>query len=168
MRILGIDPGFARSGWGIVDFENGKIKAIGYGCIETVSSDALSDRLFFVFSSLEKIIDEYKPDVFAVEELFFNTNAKTALHVGEARGVCIVAGVRKGLPYNMYTPLQVKSALTGYGRATKDQIGIMVKSLLNLKEIPKPDDTADALAIAVTHAFSSRVLTARLKGKDVL
>lgn len=158
MRILGIDPGFARSGWGVIDYDSGRVKAVDYGCIETTPKDSLPHRLLYVRNSLEKIIEDYRPDVFAIEELFFNTNAKTALHVGEARGVCIVLGVQKGLSYAMYTPLQVKSAMIGYGRASKDQVGIMVKTLLNLPEIPKPDDTSDALAIALCHAFSSRVI----------
>lgn len=168
VRILGIDPGFARSGWGVIDFDSGRVKAVDYGCIETSPREELPHRLLFVRNSFEKIIDDYRPDVFAIEELFFNTNAKTALRVGEARGVCIVVGVQKGLSYAMYTPLQVKSSMIGYGRATKDQVGIMVKTLLNLREIPKPDDTADALAIALCHAFSSRVLAQQTRLKAVV
>ncbi len=168
MRILGIDPGFARSGWGVIDYDSGRVKAVGYGCIETSPKEALPHRLLFVRNSLEKIIDDYRPDVFAIEELFFNTNAKTALRVGEARGVSIVLGVQKGLSCAMYTPLQVKSAMIGYGRASKDQVGIMVKTLLHLREIPKPDDTADALAIALCHAFSSRVIAAKESSKAMI
>lgn len=161
MRILGIDPGFARSGWGIVDLKDGKVRSVAYGCIQTTTEKPIPERLFFVYSSFIDLIELYKPDVFAVEELFFNTNAKSALRVGEARGVCIVAGIQKNLPYAMYTPLQVKSAMTGYGRATKDQIGVMVQNLLKLPSIPTPDDTADALAIALTHAFSHKMAAAR-------
>jgi crossover junction endodeoxyribonuclease RuvC len=157
MVILGIDPGIARCGWGFIEFKNSKFKALDYGCIETESSLDVSKRLSIIYTELSKLIKKYSPEEMAVEELFFNTNAKTAFVVGQARGVVLLAGAQNKLKNHIYTPLQVKVAITGYGRAEKAQIGKMVKTLLNLKEIPKPDDTTDALAIALTHAFSRKM-----------
>jgi len=154
MKILGVDPGIARTGWGIIRVQSAKCKVQNYGCIETVASIDTSQRLKHVYDSVLKIIKEHKPDALAVEELFFNTNAKTAFVVGQARGVVLLAASENDLPVAIYTPLQVKVAVAGYGRAEKSQIGQMVKVLLKLKEIPKPDDAADALAVALTHAFS--------------
>jgi crossover junction endodeoxyribonuclease RuvC len=157
MRILGIDPGIARCGWGVIDFEKSKLKVLNFGCIQTSSEKELPERLKEVYLETSKIIKKYSPDALSIEELFFNTNAKTAFVVGQARGVILLAASQNNLSISIYTPLQVKVAVTGYGRAQKDQIGKMVKTLLSLKEIPKPDDTADALAIALAHAFSSRL-----------
>lgn len=157
MRILGIDPGIGRTGWGVIENQKSKLKNQKYGCIETSSGLNVEKRLEHLHSSLLNIIDDNKPDVLVVEDLFFNTNAKTALIVGQARGVVLLTGAQKKLPVFVYTPLQVKMALTGYGRAEKSQIGQMVKTLLKLEKIPKPDDTADALAIALTHAFSYKM-----------
>lgn len=154
MVILGIDPGIGRTGWGVIRIQNSEFRVQNYGCIETEANGQIEKRLQKVFEHIEALISEYKPDALAIEELFFNTNAKTALIVGQARGVVLLAAAQQRLPVSVYTPLQVKMALTGYGRAEKDQIGIMVKTLLKLEKIPKPDDTADALAIALTHAFS--------------
>jgi len=154
MIILGVDPGIARTGWGIIEVESSKLKVQSYGCIETAASIDTSQRLKHVYDSLLKIIKEHKPDALAVEELFFNTNAKTAFLVGQARGVILLCAAENDLPIVSYTPLQVKVAVTGYGRAEKSQIGQMVKTILKLKDIPKPDDVADALAVALTHAFS--------------
>ncbi len=159
MRILGIDPGIARTGWAVVEGSNSKVKAIAYGCIETQASRDTSKRLAAIHKEVLSIIKKYSPETLAIEELFFNTNAKTAFVVGQARGVILLAGEQKLLPNFIYTPLQVKIAITGYGRAEKDQVGKMVKILLNLKEMPKLDDTSDALAVAITHAFSSKLLT---------
>jgi len=156
MIILGIDPGIARTGWGIIETQNSKLKTQNYGCIETTKELEKEQRLKSIYGSITDIIEKYKPDVLAIEELFFNTNAKTAFVVGEARGVILLAGAEKRLPIAIYTPLQVKVALTGYGRAEKMQVGKMVKVLLKLKEIPKPDDVTDALAVALTHAFSKK------------
>jgi crossover junction endodeoxyribonuclease RuvC len=156
MRILGIDPGIGRCGWGIVDVEKSRLKVIGYGCIETSSKKQTPERLTEIHETISKIINEHKPEALGIEELFFNTNAKTAFVVGQARGVILLAAFQNKLEIAIYTPLQVKMALTGYGRAEKGQIGKMVKTLLNLKEIPKLDDTADALAVAITHAFSNK------------
>ncbi len=157
MVILGVDPGIGRTGWGIVEVQSSKLKVKSYGCIETEPNSSLVDRLLTLHQALSKIIEEEKPDEIAVEQLFFNTNAKTALVVGHARGIVLLAAGQKDIPLSEYTPLQVKMALTGYGRAEKSQIGQMVKTILHLHSIPKPDDTADALAIALTHAFSYKM-----------
>jgi len=153
MRILGIDPGIGRTGWGAIKVESGKLKVENYGCIETEAGGKMEERLLMLFNNLEQIIKAELPDVLAIEDLFFNTNAKTALIVGQARGVVLLSASKNNLPVGVYTPLQVKMALTGYGRAEKNQLGQMVKILLKLPSIPKPDDVADALAIAITHAF---------------
>lgn len=157
MRIMGIDPGIGRTGWGIIDEEHSKIKPVAFGCLETPPKEEIASRLASLYSSLQTILRDQKPDIVAIEELFFNTNAKTALIVGQARGVMLLLSAQEKIPVAVYTPLQVKVALTGYGRADKAQIGHMVKIILSLPVIPKPDDTADALAIALTHAFSRKM-----------
>lgn len=151
MIILGIDPGIAIVGYGVIEVRGNNYKAIEYGCITTDSKLLFPDRLKIVYDELINIINKYKPDDYAVEELFFNKNVKTAIKVGQARGVEILAAVNQGLPVFEYTPLQIKQAVVGYGRAEKHQVQEMVKLLLNLQEIPKPDDAADALAIALCH-----------------
>jgi len=156
MRILGVDPGIARTGWGVIEVQSSKLKVQSYGCIETLAKLEPSERLRQIYAELTDIIKKYKPDVLAVEELFFNTNAKTAFVVGQARGVVLLAAAENNVSIAIYTPLQVKIAVTGYGRAEKNQVGQMVKVLLKLKEIPKPDDVADALAVALTHAFTNK------------
>lgn len=165
MRILGIDPGIARTGWGIIDYQNGKAKPIAFDCYETPSTLPTPERLDNIYQSLLQIIEKYYPDYLSIEELFFNTNAKTAFIVGQARGVILLAGAQKKLPISIYTPLQVKIAITGYGRAEKNQVGQMVKILLNLEKIPKPDDTADALAIALAHAFTIKSIMSQQPSK---
>lgn len=160
MRILGIDPGIGRTGWGIIEdqkYKGNEFKVLDYGCFETLSKEKIPERLVKIRKKIIELIKESKPDAVVIEELFFNTNAKTALIVGQARGVVIVTAAENKIPIFVYTPLQVKIAITGYGRAEKNQVGKMVKTILNLKEIPKPDDTADALAIALTHSFSKRI-----------
>ena len=156
VKILGIDPGFARVGWGVLEVQNSEFRIQNYGCVETSKDSNPQERLVDVYEQVLKITKKYKPDVLAIEELFFTSNAKTAFKVGEARGVIILAGAMQKIPVFSYTPLQVKMAITGYGRAEKTQIGQMVKTLLKLKEIPKPDDVTDALAVALTHAFTKR------------
>lgn len=158
MRILGIDPGIGRTGWGVIEVKNGKLKVENYGCIETEVNSPVEERLQIIYDKLQTIISKNAPDNLAIEDLFFNTNAKTALVVGEARGVVLLTAAQNNLPVAIYTPLQVKMALTGYGRAEKSQLGQMVKTLLTLPVIPKPDDITDALAIAITHAFSYKSL----------
>ena len=157
MRILGLDPGIGRTGWGIVEAGSGKLEVGNFGCIETASTMSVEKRLLVLYEQIVLLLEKEKPYVFAIEELFFNTNAKTAMVVGQARGVVLLAASQKEMPITIYTPLQVKIAVTGYGRAEKRQVGQMVKTLLRLEAIPKPDDTADALAIAITHAFSYKM-----------
>jgi len=158
MRILGIDPGIALTGFGIVEKEGVGIKAGSYGHISTESGTPVPDRLKILYDDMVNIVREYRPDVVAVEELFFNKNAKTAIIAAQARGVIILSAVNNGVDVAEYTPLQVKQAVIGYGRASKHQVQFMVKELLRLKEIPKPDDTADALAIAICHANSMDIM----------
>jgi crossover junction endodeoxyribonuclease RuvC len=157
MRIIGLDPGIGRTGWGIIEVQSSKFNVQSYGCIETPPNSQLENRLIELYEKLTAILNEEQLDAFAIEELFFNTNAKTAMIVGQARGVALLAAAQYNLPVAVYTPLQVKIAVTGYGRAEKKQVGQMVKTLLHLDSIPKPDDTADALAIALTHAFSYKM-----------
>lgn len=154
MIILGIDPGIAIVGWGVIEYNKGSFKTLDYGAIRTESGLAVEDRLAIIHRDLYGIIDRYKPVCMAVEELFWNTNQKTGIVVAEARGVIICLARRMGLHIAEYTPLQVKQAVTGYGRADKKQMEIMVTTLLKLSDVPKPDDTADALAIAICHAHS--------------
>lgn len=156
MRILGIDPGIAIVGYGIIDYVGNKFQAVDYGAITTDSKMETPKRLKHIFDSLNELIIKYKPDVVAIEELFFNKNVKTAIIVAHARGVCVVAAQNHDVDIYEYTPLQVKQGIVGYGRAEKKQVQIMVKTLLNLKTIPKPDDVADALAVAMCHAHSGK------------
>ena len=152
MIILGIDPGYAIVGWGVVEYNGSKFKTLGYGAIETPSHTPTEDRLLMIYQGLEQIIKKYHPEQMAVEELFFNTNTTTGIAVAEARGVILCTAHKLGVKISEYTPLQVKSAVVGYGKAEKHQVIAMVTSLLKLKAPPKPDDTADALAIALCHA----------------
>ncbi len=154
MIILGIDPGYAIVGWGVIEYSGSKFRTLGYGSIQTPAGIPIVDRLELIFKGMNEIIEKYKPDHIAVEELFFNTNTKTAIVVAEARGIILLAAKLAGVKIAEYTPLQVKQAVVGYGRAEKKQVIIMVTSLLGLKAPPKPDDTADALAVAVCHAHS--------------
>lgn len=157
MIILGIDPGLGRVGWGIIQDDLGQQKVVDYGCFETSASLNLDERLVKIHEFVLGLIDKFKPDVLATEQLFFAANSKTALTVGQARGVIILAAAQVNLPTASYTPLQIKQSLTGYGRAEKKQIGIMVKSILHLPKPITQDDAADALAIALAHAFSYKV-----------
>ena len=154
MRILGIDPGYAILGWGVVDVEGNRFKAVAYDSILTDKDTPMPKRLSMLYDGLQEIISKYHPDEASIEELYFNNNAKTAIMVGEARGVAVLACEKGGLRVNEYTPLQIKQALVGYGRADKNQVQQMVKTILNLEAVPKPDDTADALAIAICHAHA--------------
>lgn len=159
MIILGVDPGIGRCGWGIIDAKSYKLEAKNYGCIETSPNLSLQERLEDIYSEISRIIKKFNPEVLSIEDLFFSNNVKTAFSVGQARGVVLLAASQNKLKINIYTPQQVKLAVTGYGKAEKKQIEQMVKILLKLKEAPKPDDTADALAIALTQAFSSKFET---------
>jgi crossover junction endodeoxyribonuclease RuvC len=149
MKILGVDPGLALTGWGLVEKKN-EPRLVEYGCITTSKEKDSQERLLQLFQELQEVLKKYKPDVLALEKLFFNTNAKTAFSVGEARGVIKICSVLNKIPLVEFTPLQIKNSIVGYGRAEKKQIQQMVKVLLNLKEIPKPDDAADAIAVALT------------------
>ena len=157
MIILGIDPGTATTGFGLIEVLQDKITHLEHGVIKTKAKTKAPLRLSEIFKQLQKLIKQHQPEVAAVEKLFFGVNTKTAFSVGEARGVILLACAEQKLEIGEYTPLEVKMALTGYGRADKQQIQQMVKSLLKLKEIPKPDDAADALAIAICHAHSFKV-----------
>lgn len=156
MIILGIDPGTATTGYGLIEDKNGKLKIVDCGCICTKKSLAMPERLGLIAKNLKKIIKKYKPQAMAVENLFFFKNAKTAITVGQARGVILFIGENEKLEVLEYTPLQVKQAVVGYGRADKNQIQQMVKAILNLKTAPKPDDAADALAVAICCANSMK------------
>lgn len=153
MRILGIDPGYAIMGWGVIEKSGSSFKPIAYGSIETQKDTPMPDRLKQLYSGLMDVIAEYDPSEASIEELYFNNNAKTAIFVGQARGVALLACINSGLSIYEYTPLQIKTAMTGYGRAEKKQIQQMVKMILNLDEVPKPDDTADAIAAAICHGY---------------
>ena len=161
MKILGIDPGIGRTGWGVIEISKSKLTMDNCGCFETEPNSKPSDRLMKIYDKIIELINKYKPEALSIEELFFNNNAKTAFLVGQARGVILLAAEQKKVPISIYTPLQVKVAVTGYGRAEKSQVGKMVKTILKLDKIPKPDDTTDALAIALTHAFSCKMSKAR-------
>ena len=157
MRILGIDPGLATVGWGVIDVINGKPKPVAYGVILTPKENKLPERLQIIEEDLKSLIDKFKPDEIAIEELFFNDNVKTAINVAHARGVILITCIKECGKLFEYTPLQIKQALTGYGRAEKRQIQEMTKTFLNLPKIPKPDDAADALAVALTHSQTNRL-----------
>ena len=154
MIILGIDPGYAIVGYGVLEYSNNKFKVIEYGAITTDSKTDMFDRFKSIYDDICDVMERTNPDFMAIEELFFNSNQKTAINVAQARGVILLAAMNRGIRIFEYTPLQVKQAVAGYGRADKKQIQQMVKLLLGLKEVPKPDDTADAVAIAICHGHS--------------
>lgn len=155
MRILGIDPGYAIVGYGIVDYSCCRFSVVSYGAITTKADIPFPQRLKSIYDDMNYLINKFKPDDLAIEKLFFNTNTTTAIDVAQARGAILLSAQNGGLNINEYTPLQVKQSVTGYGRAEKHQVMEMTKSLLALKSVPKPDDTADALALAVCHAHYS-------------
>jgi crossover junction endodeoxyribonuclease RuvC len=156
MKILGIDPGIAIIGVGLIDYKNKRVSLCSYDCLRTKKGIDTAQRLADLFDKLSKLIKKSRPDLIAVEEIFFFKNLKTAIDVSQARGVILLAAAKQKIKTCEYTPLQVKQALTGYGRADKKQIQQMVKNILALKEIPEPDDAADALAIAICCAHSLR------------
>ncbi|MBC7765727.1 MAG: crossover junction endodeoxyribonuclease RuvC [Hyphomonadaceae bacterium] len=157
MRILGIDPGLAIVGYGIIASNGQRHSPVAYGAILTPAKTSLPSRISTIYQGICELIETYKPTAVAIEELFFNTNTTTAFAVAQARGVMLLAAVNAGVALYEYTPLQVKQAVVGYGRAEKAQVQQMVKMLLNLQEIPKPDDVADALAVALCHAHSAKM-----------
>ena len=152
MIILGIDPGLAIVGWGIIESVRGNIRPIAFGAITTPAHTDIEARLLMIQNDMEALINKYKPDEMAIEELFFNTNITTGIAVAEARGVILCTAHSMGVKISEYTPLQVKQAVVGYGRAEKQQVISMVTTILKLKSPPKPDDTADAVAIAICHS----------------
>jgi crossover junction endodeoxyribonuclease RuvC len=159
MITLGIDPGMARCGFGVIESKGNVIRYLSAGVIESTSNYKQSERLEIIYKGIKKLIKKYKPHIIAVESLFFSRNTKTALSVGEARGVILLAAQLQKIKIMEFTPLQVKMSTTGYGLAEKLQVQKMVKALLGLKEIPKPDDAADALAIAICCINSLKIKT---------
>jgi len=157
MIIMGIDPGVARIGWAVVEAGKNPPKAVAYGCITTKQSDAHEQRLLVTYKAFCTLFSRYKPDCVSMEELFFSKNVKTAIHVGEGRGVLLLAAAMHKTLVTSYAPLTIKQTICGDGKAEKIQIQHMVKRILKLKEIPQPDDAADALAIALTHAYSYKI-----------
>ena len=157
MLTLGIDPGTATLGWGFVEEDGAGLNLVCYGCVKTSPKSTASERLGILHSEIKSLVKKHKPDCLAVERLFFGANAKTAISVGQARGVVLLVAAEEGLPVAEYTPLEVKMAATGYGRADKNQMQQMVKALLKLDAIPKPDDAADALAVAICHLNSYKM-----------
>lgn len=157
MKILGIDPGTGRLGWAILEaLPRQNLRLLDCGCVETPAKTSLSKRLKIIFDFLSELIRSSSPDTFAIESLFFTKNAKTAIDVGAARGVAILCAEQFNLPIGEYTPTQVKSSLTGFGKADKKQVEFMVCKILKLKESPKPDDAVDAAAVALTHSFHTK------------
>lgn len=166
MRILGIDPGYATIGYGIIEYDNFRFETIAYGAVITTPEKIFTDRLCDIYDDICTLIKKYQPECLSIEKLYFNTNTTTAIDVAQARGVILLAARKAQLDIFEYTPLQVKQSITGYGRAEKHQVMEMVKNLLLLKSVPKPDDTADALALAICHGHCSGSLYSKLtKGK---
>lgn len=157
MLIMGIDPGTATTGYGLVQGQGTRGRLVDYGTIRTPAGMSMPERLVSIHREMHSLLENYKPDVVAIEELFFHHNAKTAISVAQSRGVLVMTAARLGLSVAEYTPLQVKQAVVGYGNASKRQVQLMVQALLALKEIPRPDDAADALAIAICHLHSHRM-----------
>lgn len=151
MRILGLDPGTATTGFGIIDAEAGRMQLVDYGVITTPAGDDPAERLRSIFDQVTELLHTHQPDTSGVEKLFFGRNITTAIRVGEARGVLLLALAHAGIPIGEYSPPQIKESVTGYGKADKAQMQLMVRQLLGLTETPRPDDAADALAVAITH-----------------
>lgn len=155
MRILGLDPGYAIVGYGVIEHDRGKNIYIGHGAVTTPAGMELPIRLMEIHRDICTLIDKYKPEAVAIEQLFFNTNVTTGINVAQARGVIILACAEKGVPIAEYTPLQVKQAVVGYGRAEKKQVMELTRIMLGLQAVPRPDDAADALAIAICHGHTA-------------
>ncbi len=163
MIILGIDPGYAIVGYGVIKYEANRFTVLDYGAITTPAGMPFVERLEIIYDELNVIMAKFKPEAMAIEKLFYNTNQKTVIDVAQARGVTVLAAKKNGLSMFEYTPLQVKQSVVGYGRAEKKQVQEMTRVILKLEKIPKPDDTADALAMAICHAHSSGSIMGRLK-----
>jgi crossover junction endodeoxyribonuclease RuvC len=158
MRVLGLDPGLAITGYGLVsESPSGELALVAYGAITTPAGQPLPERLLSIDRQLDALLEEHHPDVVAVEELFFCRNVTTALIVGQARGVAILGAARRGLPVYEYKPMAIKQAISGYGKAPKSQVQEMVRMLLNLDQVPQPDDAADGIAVAVCHLHNARL-----------
>ena len=166
MRILGIDPGYAIVGYGVLDYRSNHFGIVDFGAITTPAGMDFGRRLEIIYDEMQVLIEKTKPEAMAIEKLFYNTNAKTVIDVGQARGVLLLAAQKNHLPVYEYTPLQVKQRVVGYGRAEKKQVQEMTRLMLHLDKVPKPDDTADALAMAICHAHTSGSLMKRLQVKD--
>lgn len=162
MRILGIDPGYAIVGYGVIDYVGNHFTVVDYGAITTPAGMDFNRRLELIYDEMNVLFAAQKPEAMAIEKLFYNTNAKTVIDVAQARGVLALAAQKNGVPMYEYTPLQVKQSVVGYGRAEKKQVQEMIKIILKLDKVPKPDDTADALAMAVCHAHTSGSLMGKL------
>lgn len=156
MRIIGLDPGTATTGYGIVDAEDGELTAVTYGTITTPANMQMPYRLQLIQQELQDLLTEYQPDTAGIEEVFFGRNVTTAITVGQARGVLLLTLANAGIPIGEYSPPKIKDAITGYGKADKQQVQLMVRNMLNLEETPRPDDAADGLAIAITHYHYQR------------
>lgn len=167
MRIIGIDPGYAIVGYGVVEYDGFRFKTVGYGAVTTKADMPFVKRLDAIYSDMKTLLERYKPDAMSIERLYFNTNTTTAIDVAQARGVILLSAQRKGIPVYEYTPLQVKQSVTGYGNAEKHQVMEMVKNLLALSNVPKPDDTADALALAICHGHSAGSLYGKMSGERI-
>ena len=162
MRIIGIDPGYAIVGYGIIDYNANRFTVVDYGAVTTKAHTPFEQRLSDIHKGLTQLIETFKPDAMSIEKLFFNTNTTTAIDVAQARGVIVLSAAQAGLKIAQYTPLQVKQSVVGYGRAEKKQVQEMTRLMLGLKTVPKPDDTADALALAICHAHSAGSLLGSL------
>jgi len=158
MRVLGLDPGYAKVGYGAIEYSSPSFKPLCFGVISTHAKTPFEQRLMEIDVGVNKVIDEYRPDAAAIEKLFFTSNQKTAIDVAQARGVIVLSAAKKGIPVFEYTPLQVKQSVVGYGRAEKQQVMEMTRIILSLRELPKPDDAADALAVAICHVHSASSL----------
>ena len=163
MRILGIDPGYAIVGYGVLDYERNHFSVVDFGAITTPAGMDFSRRLEIIYDEMDLLINRVKPEALAIEKLFYNTNAKTVIDVAQARGVILLAAQKNQLPAYEYTPLQVKQSVVGYGRAEKKQVQEMTRIMLHLDSVPKPDDTADALAMAICHGHTGSSLMNKLK-----
>ena len=162
MRILGIDPGYAIVGWGVLDYKGNKFSVVDYGAITTMAKTPFNERLETIYDDMCNLFETYKPEAMSIEKLFYNTNAKTVIDVAQARGVINLAAQKYRVPIFEYTPIQVKQSVVGYGRAEKKQVQEMTRIILNLEKIPKPDDTADALAMAICYGHTSGSLLGKL------
>ena len=167
MIVLGIDPGYAIVGCGVVEYDGFNYRMLHYGAVTTEAHTPFNERLELIYDGIKQLIDLYHPDAVSMEKLFFNTNQKTAIDVAQARGVTVLAVQKSGIPIYEYTPLQVKQGMVGYGRAEKHQVQEMVRSTLGLKEIPKPDDAADALAMAICHCNAAGSLIAKAVAGEI-